>query len=765
MRLTIFAILLAFVFLTNNAVACIDIITSKTYYYPYETVQAEINVNLSRELSASDISVLRQGIVLPTRVFVSKINDNKYAIWFDIPETAGNYSLRARGYCKNGNLYVKNVPFEAKTTTASRYEEIRKTIIDLNRMSVEELILASRVLSYAQAFKDNSNSVFFARRDSCMNAECSAKLNALTLMSFENEIIRQKMIDLTEASQNYINGNWNLQINSNSVQNCNLTINSNISIINLSQGVNNYNLNFDEFKNESAINLIVQCENQSSGRIIYTYKNIVKNFELNNSKISIDNSGCFGNGIKNSCNSEATAYAVLALYETSSNIADAESKAISWLERNAQTIEEKSIVYYITKNNNILSEILSMQNANGWWPQNQNNYVQNVKATSLAVFALKSANQSQTIINSIDKAEKWLLAQRLSLNEKLFVFSFAFQPKEIEPQLAIWPGVIKTEGKFNIILQNKGITDIYADMLLLNSSYNAVIPANDVRNIEFNINGSTSDGRTLFENLIINYHSEISDKNYNYAVPVIIFTQVGQEKLNGTISPGQGTINETQLTNRTADINQDLIRLFRFAEQSVSKNTSINDESIIKIRLSNQLDKEIKNISITYSSSLIGVLTRIEPSYIDKISAGEIKTINLYVKPTSPLTYEGIITASGKYNSNEISTNLNLIINSESEASEAKNCSELNGKICKEDEVCDKNQISASDTLECCVGKCSKKDKGKSIAALIVVGVVIILLIILALLKRKPKKEMEEFLKGATQEYEKKFQRPPSIRR
>jgi len=761
--------LLVSVYAISSAIACIDVITSKTEYLPYESVQAEVNSNLSRDIFLNDIFVLRQGNVLPTKVFISKISENKYVLWFDLPSTAGNYSLRVRGYCKNGNLYVKSVPFNVKTATSSYYEEIRKSISDWNSLSAEEHILASKVLSYDEVSKDNSVSAFFSREDSCLNKNCSTRLNALTLISFENDIIRQKMLDKIEASQNYVNGNWNIQINSESEQKCNLTINGNISIINLSQGINNYNLDFNTYKNDSTINVRLGCDNETSGKIIYTYKNIIKNFELDNSQISIDNSGCFGNGVKNECSAEATSYAILALYKTKSNFTDAELKAVSWLATNAETTEEKAFLYYVNKDYDILSEILNLQNANGWWPKAQNNYIQDVKATSVEVFALKNAiNKSQTIKNSIERAEKWLLNQRLSLSDKLFVFSFGFQANEIEPQLSIWPGVVKTEGRFNLLMQNKGSIDINAEILLLNSSYDVKVPINSTKNIEFNIVSSTIDGRTLFENMIINYHSAISDINYNYVVPVIIFTQKsGLEQLNGTINLGEGTINESQLTNKTADINQDIIRLFRFAEQSVSKNISINEEYVIKVRLSNQLENEIKDISITYSSSLIGIITRIEPAYINNLVSEDIKIVNIYVKPTNTLIYDGDIIATGEYNSRKISTNLDLIIKGIiGETLEAKNCSELDGNICKEDETCKGSIIIAPDTDTCCIqGKCEKNEKGKSVAAIIVIAVIIILLIVLAILKRKPKKEMKEFLKGASQEYEKKFQRPLNIGR
>jgi uncharacterized membrane protein len=187
------------------------------------------------------------------------------------------------------------------------------------------------------------------------------------------------------------------------------------------------------------------------------------------------------------------------------------------------------------------------------------------------------------------------------------------------------------------------------------------------------------------------------------------------------------------------------------------------------LRLGNQVESEITDIELTYSTTLVlagGAIT-IEPGKISQLRKKESKTVKVTINPTNPGTFNGEITAKGTYKNQEISTSIpvSLVVSSgQNQPIDENNCSELGGAICQDTETCKVNYTAASDTYVCCVpsSNCQKKSTSNA-AIIIVIIVVVILVVILILVMRKPKKQMQEFLKETTKEYEKKFQRPLKI--
>ena len=803
-KLGLFFILLVLIFFTANVKAdsCINTNLARIIYLPQETVQVEIDADTIRDIFTSDIVLYRANVRIPIDIFLSKITETKYFAWFDLPSTTGEYILSVKGICKDSQIYISSREIEVKKTIASVYKNFEPKVREQwYSLSLKEHILSAGALSHTNLSSDALES-YIQRTDSCLNTNCNTKLNSLSYLAFEYPLIRQKMLDAIEASQNYIKGNWKIKITSNQAQTCILNLDETHETLSLSSGTNTFDLQLGGFWNKSEIAIILDCENTNaiSSILNYSYKNFNKEFEMleweDKKRYLINNAGCWGSGLRTDCDSESTTYALLSLAMIQKQNFDLNdikyATAISWLKENAINFEEKALVYYLTQNYTMLEEILGYQSSLGWWPKNLELYQPDVETTSIILFTLKNSVINQTpegISNSIEKAEFWLLNQNLNLYKEAFMLVFAFQSKEIEPLLAFWPGVIKTQssGTFNLILLNRGTTNIVLNTELLNSTTIIELPFDSTKNLIVNIpKVTTIDGRTISEEFIINYKSKIgseSSEEHSYNIPVLIFTEKSsQEGINGTIDTSEQEVNETEQQeivnetqteweNKTTELNESLIqKKFKFIEKNITKSVNLNDGRFtISIRLENNLDKEVRDITLTHTFSFSGgFVERINPSSIDKLARGEKETIKIQLFPLTEGIYEGNIVAEGKYDSRDVSTNIPLIINVIS-YEEEENCSELGGIICAgENMICEGNTVIAEDTFACCIPpeKCEKKETpGRNIAIIIVLVLAAILIIILLILKRKPKKEMKEFLKEATKQYERRFQRPSSIRR
>lgn len=797
-------VLIIFLGAIVNASTCINLKLAKTSYLPYETVQVEIDADVSQDIRESDVFLTRQETTLPTKFFLSKVSAGKYFVWFDLPLSSGDYTVKVRGSCRDGSFYVASVPLKVKATVAAAYSELKNSVKDkFSALNFEEHLFTS-IAFIDDDISEQALASYLERADSCLIKNCSTKFNALTLMAFKDSLLRQKMLDAVEAAQNNVNkGSWKLQLVSDVGQECMLLINNESSILILNSGANVFDLNFNVSGGGwvgETILVKVNCNNPSAvnGKVIYTYKQFSKEIVLTGLQTLLNNKKCFAMSFEKTfsedCDNEATSYSLIALARTDKFNVTIHNEAVSWLSGNAKTIIDKAVAFYINHDATALSELLSSQTASGWWPKALGEYQANVEASSIALLALKSSaakiNETpvSNVIDAIEKGEKWLLdkSKTASLKERATILAFAFSAKEAEPLLGFWPGLVKTASSesFNLILQNKGTEEIVVNAALLNSSVVAELKLNELKNLKFNIPLTTTiDGRTLVETLVLNYNTKISDRVFSYNIPVLIFTQkASQEQTNGTVNASQQEINQSeqhkiiketqqQTENKTSEINQSLLQLFRFIERNVSKNVDANEPFTVTVRLINKLDREISDVTITYSSSLIlmGGSIRIEPSFIKTMAKEEMKTITIYFSPSNSGNHSGSIIVTAKYNNQDITTSLPVGINVASAVAEEKNCSELGGKICeKEDEFCETNLTTTKDSYYCCIPSesCKKKPApGQTTALIIVIVIVVILLIVLLLLSKKPKKEMKEFLKETSKQYERRFQRPPGISR
>jgi hypothetical protein len=779
----IFVVFAASLISLGFAEACIDAQISKSSYLPQETLQLEIDADVSYDIKASDISLYRDSMKLPTEIFLAKISATKWVAWLDLPSQSGNYSIKIKGTCKTGMIQTEEKDFEVLESLALRYETFKAKIgLAFERLPIETHILAAGVLSSdevaSEALRD-----YTLRSDSCMESICSTKNVALTLIALKDSLIKQKMYAALEAYQNYAQGAWQLQLDSASGQTCNVTIAGNTTTLQLSSGKNFINITLASPRVE------VECEKNISGKIIYAYNSVTRPFEIpkvaeNKLSFALD-SGCWGTGLKNSCDTESTAYALLALALTNhfDQNDSTQAAALSWLKGNILNTEEKAIVYFLTKDSALLVQILNDQALDGWWPKSTL-YEPDTRATTLALFALKSTNSNDPqTLDAISKADIWLRAREPRIADEAFMLMFAFPSSEIEPVMAFWPGLIKTpsRGAFDLILSNKGATAIEVNATLLNSTTPISLPKGITKKIHFDVPiVSTLDARALFENLMLSYRSASAARVYNYNIPTLIFTEKSSQEYTGNMTANESAINASQqqviidttvIGNKTADINVSLFtERFKFTEPNITIKAYTADKSSTKtITLTNALDKDLSNIEINPSITLqtLPEIIKISPSQIETLPQGGTTEITLQINPAvMPQSYKGFIQATAYYGSTPINTTIPITINITKSVTELKNCDELNGTICEETMECGVVLTEALDTDNCCVPKeeCKKKTpKGRTLGLVIVAVVVIVLILVLTLLRRKPKKEMKEFLEESTKAYEKKFQRPPSI--
>ncbi len=777
-----------------SATECISLKLAKISYIPQETVQVEIDTNTMRDIAQSDVFLYKGDMKLPVNIFISKVSGVKYFSWFDLPYNAGDYSIKVRGTCKDGSFYVFSLSFKVEQSIASKYQDF-KTLVSgkFSTMTLEEHLLGAMALAHDSEIQEQALTKFVERQNSCVNTNCSTKLNSMTMMAFKDSLLRQRMLDSLEASQNYVNkGLWKLQLTSSSSQECNLLINNETSNLSLVSGLNVLDLNFGNFTT-GTISVKTDCVGVV-GKLIYSYKQFSKDFILLPEGISLNNNGCFAPSLSDvfvKCDNEATTYSLLTLAKTGkfNSLDTGHLSALSWLARNAASVDDKAAAYYITRDSNELAWLLNSQTGNGWWPKS-GVYQPDIKSSSIALFALKNyagnENETTQTILAIELGENWLINQfnSASMKDKATILAFAFQEKDIEPLLAIWPGIIKTQslGSFDLILQNKGLQNISINANLLNSTNAIELKANSMKNIKFNVPLLTTvDGRAIIETLALNYQAKNSEKTFSYNVPLLIFTQKSsQEQLNGSINASEEEINESEqqeiingtqeLENETAEINESLLKNFKFVEKNIIKEVEAGESFTVTIRLANDLDEDLEDVSLSYSSSLIlmGGTIRIEPNTIKTLAKDSAKTITIYFAPTSSGTYSGEITAKADYKGEEINTEIPIDIEITPGEVEEKNCSDMGGKICADNEICKVNVTTSSDSFACCIpsSNCKKKEAPGTIVALIIVFIVIVvLLVVFYLLRKKPKKEMKEFLEETSKQYEKRFQRAPSISR
>ncbi|MCX6741585.1 MAG: hypothetical protein NTX24_00190 [Candidatus Pacearchaeota archaeon] len=755
-----------------NAESCVSLNTLRSDFLPGETMQLEVNIDpsySSRDLYTSDLFLYKMpgNTAVGANFFLTKVSNTKFFVWFDVPSVAGDYILKIRELC-NGNIIISQTDFKIEKPKSIYYDDLKNKVSGKwSTLSLEENIIAAGALYYDDVLRQDAMTAYFYRKDSCVNTNCSSKNAALSIIAFKDFATRAQMKNLLDAFQNNLRGTWDLEIVAGEAQDCNLSVGyNNTKQINLAPTANKFSLDFSNITNstnETQITISDNC-NAISRKVIFTYKNVTKNFSVSNS-FTLESPGCFGNGLKSACDPESTAYALYAMKTAGFGIND-EEKAVSWLKDNVNSIDQFAILYFLEKDPAMLTQVLASQNYNGAW---QKNGINDVRTTAFVYYILLlSDNKTSEILSAMDKASSYLSLSldnpALGIAEMSYALFFVFP--NLEPLMSVWPGIVKTKSgeKFNLILNNNGNEDISAYITLFNGSITSTVTKKGMQNLQISVPYVyTSDARVLTESAIIQYSNKVTNSiTKTYSIPIILFTLQGIEGTNGTFIINQSQINQSQQQNiinqtlnntsmnQTTNISGSLIaQNFYFSETNITKNMTTSEFSFT-LRLINRLNSTIRDIDVSASTNFVMGL-QIEPQILGEIGSNEQKIVTVFVDPTafSSQRSTGSITATGTYGTNQIvNTTVNIIFVKSSQESTIKSCGEMNGTKCGTNQDCVNKSVTwTSDVNECCLTSCVNKptSSNKTLSIILIVVVVVILVVVLIFLRKKPQKSMKEF--------------------
>ena len=181
-----------------RADSCVSLNPSRTDFLPGETMQLEVNIDLSyasRELYVSDLFLYKipENTPVGANFFLTKISDTKYFVWFDVPNIIGNYVLKVRETC-NGNIVLSQTGFSIEEPKDIYYDNLESKVSGKwSTLSLEENIMAAGALSYNNALEQDAMTAYFSRKDSCVNVNCSSKDAALSMIAFKDFATRAQM--------------------------------------------------------------------------------------------------------------------------------------------------------------------------------------------------------------------------------------------------------------------------------------------------------------------------------------------------------------------------------------------------------------------------------------------------------------------------------------------------------------------------------------------------------------------------------------------
>ncbi|MBS3090485.1 hypothetical protein J4433_01810 [Candidatus Pacearchaeota archaeon] len=733
-----------------------EIKTSKMSYLTGETFLAEVNAEFIEQLAAKNIFFYKNNQEIEPAFYILQASKQQYFIWVNLQDT-GNYSFVIKNmlYKENGVLKgdEKGVEFEVEPSINVLYQSLIQTVKSKWPSSIDENALSLMALSYDDALVSAGRAVLMSKSkdggECWPKASCNVKETSLAIMALDKMNIAVKTEWLVDSQNNLDLGLWNLQINSASQQECKLLINTESQTLNLSQSTNTIELDLKS-KPETA-SIKVNCS-IVSGKIIHTYLGRITEFPMqiqsNEAGIELNNKKCFGAGYRSECDSESTAYAVLALKSI-----DAEkTKAVEWLKKNAQTTKEKSIVLYLSSSSDIENWLVNNQHSSGYSSSKSllESQQADFESTVFAALALKKEKKTA----EYGKAETWLKDNFVNANlkDKALAAAYIFIASGIEPIITINPAALKakTNTTINTVISNKAVlpVNITAEFLPFKTKQTLSIKAGSSEKLTFEV--PIKIGRQEIINDTpgsINLEGKTSLLAENsYSIPVIILA----------------TENET--ANETIEIPA---WHFKFSTDSIKATILAGDETLMPLTLRDLSHYVIRDISITYSRDLKDIIN-ITPTSMAFINPGEEAGINLTFKSGKIRNISGFIEARAA-SPVEISAMLPVEISFTTNATavsikintteEEKTCREMNGTVCKGKLVCTKT-TKAKDNDRCCIGTCKSGINMTRIVGILLITIAVIILAVFVMIGlKKPKKQSRDIYS----DIEKKYSKPSRI--
>lgn len=752
-----FFILLAVMLLVLPSASAFEIKLDKQTFLQGETFLAEINAEFSEQLSVRNIFFYMNEKEIEPAFYLLQISKEKYFVWVDF-SVQGNYSFAVKDvlYKEDGVLKGsdKEAGFKVLASVNSLHLLLQQDIKakPWSSMTVSENSLSLLALAYDNTLATQGKTALTSKKiaDDCWNPSpssslpCTVKDTSLAIMSLDNLNEETHNEWLIDSQNNLDTGLWSLQVNSAVQQDCKLLINTASQTLNLSQGTNTIDINLKS--KPETVSIKVNCSAESA-KLIHTYLGMIKEFSLevssNEASISLSNMKCFGKEYRSECDTEATAYAALAL----NSIGADKAKAVEWLRKNAQNTAEKSIVLYLSSSGEIEEWLVNNQHSSGYFgSKSLFESSQDFKSTVFAAMALNKEKRAEAA-----KSESWIKGNfaEANLEDKALALAFLFPASKIEPIISVNPAAIKANAN----------TTVTIDM-----TNKAVLPVN-----------ITSEFLPFKTKQIISIKKSASAKAL-FEVPVKIGRQEIANGTNGSIelSSKTGLASEIkssipavimikeEVENETIAIPENQ---FKFSASSVNATMLAGDETFIPVSLKDLSHYVIRSITITYSRDLKGILN-ITPEKIDFINPGEEAKINLTFKSNSIRNISGFIEAKSSSpvgisarlpvgiaftgNASAVSIKINTTY-----AEDIKKCSEMNGTSCEKNLACTKT-VKASDNERCCIGTCKRNVNTARIVGIALISLAIIIIAgFLFIGLRKQKKQTKDIYYDIEKKYSK----------
>ncbi|MFH1210205.1 MAG: hypothetical protein V1663_05460 [archaeon] len=475
-------------------------------YRVYETFQAEIFFNINPvQVSVSNFELRdMNNIKIATPLFLEKISDNYYFVYFDLPNLEkGQYKF----WVKNINYVQNGILKETGNSKIINVDNINSGFayissqqnIDGSFGNIKETALAS--LALKNTYYDKANNAINYLINNQDPTGCYPKNNCnvedtsfalLALDTFDKNIVKTKNW-LKDASNNFELGTWNLIING---VNANCTINNQNFLI-------NQELNFILSNN----NLLVNCSVNVTMKLMHGY--LGNSYEIFNENAkyknySINDNECYGYYYKSNCNYQSTGYANFAL----KNIG--EETNLDWYKVNSQDTETLyyALLYLIEQDDYSYDWLMNNLQVNYWSDkatsinQDPNNYV-----SAFAAYALKEDPVYSDVKNYLkDKTSS-------NVQDGALILYFLFNDEIKLPSVSINPGIVNNLDFFLLRIKNNNLEPINVQIIAPNFT---ALPSNVLlqNELTYNIN--------LLNNLnLSSFNIEIKYDDYNYIIPVL----------------------------------------------------------------------------------------------------------------------------------------------------------------------------------------------------------------------------------------------------
>ncbi len=726
------------------SVYSLDISLQKGSLFPHETFFTEINGEFIEPVTVKNIFFINKDtekeIQLP--FYLLEITKQRYYVWVNMPEVAGNYRLAIKNalYREGETLKgeEKGIDFEIRTSLSSVYKSLQT--INWQSLSVQDTAFTLTALAYDSTLANSGKTALMSKTKdgTCWPySACNTKDTALALFSLAKIKAATKTQWIVDAQNNLDAGLWDLVINSDAAKSCDYLINTERKTANLSAGANTFSL---DLKNKAEdVQILVNCS-VADAKIVHTYTGSINEFQLqkqiNSTSISLNNKKCFGNGYRTECNAEATAYASLALDALNLE----KGKAVEWLEKNAQKTREKAIVLYLKDSSELKEWLVNNMHSEGYWSDGALSESQeaNFAATAYATMALEERKVQTT-------SREWLRKQLFNANasEKALALSFVFPYTEIEPVLSFNPAVVKTnEGsRIEIEIRNRGVAEINASLNLIAAKQKQDVSIKQDKSAKIGFTAPALKEDLSNTTIGIEYSMKFSGKNY-FNIPVFVTIE--------NVTPPQ--------------VPQPVPEHFYFTPTSIPyARILVGETRPILLTLRNIGQSDTERVDITYTRDLRDIIN-VTPTSFDKIEAGGERTIKVSILGKRAGNYSGSIIALTMGKTTNFSMNLeftkneSLVNTTAIPLSTNKSCYQQNGTSCKGNEICNVT-IRTFDAESCCIGSCIEKKKGgintKLIGILMLLAAVAILAVIFLPKLRKPKKEMKDILTEIEKKYDK----------